>query len=85
MFQDHNHKPSLKSPSCLYVHNIWWKKSFRLVGRRTRVVAEVGIHEEQTWEEARDKCDELGLRLMTINSKQKNTGVEQLLQGLDDE
>ena len=29
--------------------------------------------------------DRLGLRLMTINSKQKNTGVEQLLQGLDDE
>ena len=54
------------------------------MGRRTTVVAEVGIHKEQTWEEARDKCDELGLRLMTINSEQKNTEVEQLLRGLDD-
>ena len=42
------------------------------------------IHEEQTWEGARETCDELGLRLLTINSVEKNTEVAKLLRDIDD-
>ena len=58
-------------------------KALWFVEYRTRVVDE--IHGEQTWEEAREECDQLGLRLLTINSEEKNTDVEHLLQGVNDE
>ena len=55
---------------------------FWIVKRGKRVV--VLIHEEQTWEEARETCDELGLRLLTINSEKKNTKVAELLQEVNE-
>ena len=42
------------------------------------------LHDAQTWEGAGDKCNERGLRLLAINSEEKNAQVEQVLQGLNE-
>ena len=48
----------------------------------TRIVTD--LHDAQTWEGAGDKCNELGLRLLTINSEGRNVQVEQVLQGFNE-
>ena len=44
----------------------------------------IDVHETQTWHGARDKCANLGLKLLTINSQEKNDEVAELLQELNE-
>ena len=51
-------------------------------GRKVKVFSDV--YDAQTWYEARDKCAELGLKLLTINSQEKNDELVELLQELNE-
>ena len=42
------------------------------------------VYEAQTWYGARDKCANLRLKLLTINSQEKNDEVGELLQELNE-
>ena len=53
-----------------------------LLDSETRQRVVVDIHEEKTSDEARETCNNLGLRLLTINSEEKNTKV--LLQDVNE-
>ena len=55
-----------------------------LLDSETRQRVVVDIHEEQTSDEARETCNNLGLRLLTINSEEKNTKVAELLQDVNE-
>ena len=56
---------------------------FILIARRKGKVF-TDVHEAQTWYGARDKCANLGLKLLTINSQQKSDEMAELLQELNE-
>ena len=41
------------------------------------------IQDEMNWNDAKETCDDLGLRLLTINSMEKNNLVSELLQDIN--